>query len=77
MSQPEQTFKLGSAQASIFLNEGEQGSFRTVTVQRRYKDGEEWKSSNSFTGTQLANAIAVSQRALGYLLDQENRDSPE
>jgi hypothetical protein len=77
MSKPEQTFKLGSAQASIFQNDGEQGSFHTVTIQRRYKDGDEWKSLNSFTATQLANAIAISQRALAYILDQESSHTAE
>ena len=77
MSKPEQTFKLGSAHASIFQNDGEQGPFRTVTIQRRYKDGDEWKSSNSFTATQLANSIAISQRAIAYILDQESTDTAE
>ena len=77
MSKPEQTFKLGSAHASIFLNDGEQGPFRTVTIQRRYKDGDDWKSSNSFTAKQLANTIAISQRAIAYILDQESSDTAE
>ena len=77
MAKPEQTFQLGSAHASVFVNEGEQGPFRTVTVQRRYKDGEEWKSSNSFTASQLAQAIAVMQRALDYVLDQQGTQAAE
>ena len=73
MSKPETTIKLGQAQASIFVNEGDKGPFRTVTLQRRYKDETtgQWQSSNSYTATQLANAIAVMQR----VLDREGADT--
>ena len=74
-TKPEKTFKLGSVTASVFVNSGEQGPFRTATVQRRYKDGEEWKSSNAFTATQLAQAIGVMQKTLDYLLEQEGASS--
>ena len=73
MSKPETTIKLGQAQASIFVNQGDKGPFRTVTVQRRYNDEKtgEWQSSNSYTAMQLTNAIAVMQRALDYILERE------
>jgi hypothetical protein len=72
MAQPEKTFRLGSAHASVFLNDSDEGQFRTITVQRRYKDGDNWKSSNSYTGTQAASALVVIQQALAHLLHQES-----
>ena len=77
MSKPETTIKLSQAQASIFVNEGDKGPFRTVTVQRRYTDEKtgEWQSSSSYTASQLTNAIAVMQRALDYILDREGTNT--
>jgi hypothetical protein len=36
-------------------------------LQRRYKEGEQWKSSSSFSLADLPNAIAVLQLAMAYL----------
>jgi hypothetical protein len=72
MAKPEKTFSLGQAHASVFLSESKGGPFYTVSAQRRFKnDKDKWQSSNSYTATQLANAIAVMQRALNYILDHE------
>jgi hypothetical protein len=72
MPKPEKTFRIGSVSASVFVNQSDEGEFRTIALQRRYKDGDEWKSSNSFTKPQAAAALAVLQRALGYVLDHED-----
>ena len=42
MAKPEKTFKIGAVSASVFLNEGDEGAFRTITLQRRYKKDESW-----------------------------------
>jgi len=34
MASPEKTFSLSGVQASIFLNSGEQGDFRSIRLQR-------------------------------------------
>lgn len=44
--------------------EGEYGPLHPVTVERRYKDGEEWKSSHSFIGAH--NLIAAKAHELAY-----------
>ena len=50
---PERVFRIGAISASVFVNEvdGEGGkrTVRNVNLQRRYKDGEDWKSSSSFS----------------------------
>ena len=72
MAKPEQAFRLGSVEAAIFVNQGKEGgSFPTIRLQRRYKDEDgNWKSSDSFTATQAASAIAVLQRAIAHTLDR-------
>ena len=71
MTQPEKTFRLGRCSASLFLNKGKNGSFRSVTLQRRYREGEKWKSSTSFTLVDLPYAVIVLEMALHYVARQE------
>ena len=71
MTQPEKTFRLGRCSASVFLNKGKNGSFRSVTLQRRYREGEKWKSSASFTLADLPYAVMVLEMALHHVTRQE------
>jgi hypothetical protein len=78
MAKPKRVFTLGQAHASVFVNASKKGSFYTVTAQRRYKDDKgKWKSSSSYTASQLASAIAVMQQALSYILDPQDRQTSE
>ena len=69
---PEKVFRLGLVRASVFVNEGQKGLFRTVKLDRRYKteDGE-WRSATRFSAGQLAAVLAVSQQALAFVMEQE------
>ncbi len=40
--------RLGSVKAAIWENQTDNGTRFNVTVSRIYKDGEEWKSTESF-----------------------------
>lgn len=72
---PEQVIRFGAVSASVFVNEVETAGgkrvMRNVKLQRRYRDGDEWKTSASFTLTDLPVAIAVMQQALTYVADKE------
>lgn len=70
---PEKSFRIGSVSASVFLNEaGEsQRQFRSVNLQRRYRDGDEWKSSSAFGLAELPQAITVLEMALKYVAEKE------
>jgi hypothetical protein len=48
-----------------------------ATVERRYKDGEEWKSSNSFGVNEVARAIWCLQKAYDHMLDDANNRTDE
>ena len=71
MSKPEKVFRIGYVSASIFVNEikteGGTRTVRNVNLQRRYKDGDEWKSASSFGLGDLPCALRVLQLALQYL----------
>ena len=53
--------------ASVFANtvgtDGHKRKLRNVNLQRRYKDGDEWKSSSSFGLADIPHAIRVLQLA--------------
>ena len=71
MSKPEKVIRIGYVSASIFVNEikteGGTRTVRNVNLQRRYKDGDEWKSSSSFGLADLPCALRVLQLALQHI----------
>ena len=72
MSKPVETLsvpagKAGTLNASIWENEIEQDHKRfttySVTIERRYKEGEEWKSSKSFRANELLQVAYLANQA--------------
>jgi hypothetical protein len=74
---PERVFRIGPVSASVFVNEteseGGKRRFRSVNLQRRYRDSSdgEWKSSSSFGLAELPQAMAVLDLALKHLASEE------
>ncbi len=72
---PVMTFRLRGISASIFQNHGKSDSrdvtFHKVSVQRHYKDGDEWKNTTSFGRDDLPVVSLLLQRAWEYILDAE------
>ena len=71
MNKPEKVIRIGYVSASIFVNEikteGGTRTVRNVNLQRRYKDGDEWKSASSFGLGDLPCALRVLQLALEHI----------
>ena len=72
MNKPEKVFQCGNVQASIWLNErrGNEGKsfFYNVRIEKVYKDGEEWKRTNSFSAWDLPKLQIVAGEAYKYLM---------
>lgn len=71
---PEAAYRLGNVNATIWANSGSgEGNreFRTVQVEQRYKDGEEWKSSNRFTLDQLLRLRVCIDKAIDHISEKE------
>ena len=72
---PIKTIRLRGVSASIFANrvkvEGRDRTFHKVSVQRSYKDGDEWKQTTSFGRDDLPVVNTVLQRAWEFILDTE------
>ena len=72
---PIKSIRLRGVSASIFANkakvEGREMTFHKVSVQRSYKDGDEWKTTTSFSRDDLPVVNIVLQRAWEFILDTE------
>ncbi len=70
-TKPEKVFRIGNVSASIFAreieHEGAKRTLRSVSVQKRYKDGDEVKYTTSFNLSELPLAIRVFQIAQQYI----------
>jgi hypothetical protein len=56
---PVSEVRIGHIKAAIWKNETENGTFFNVTLSRLYKDGDSWKSSDSFGRDDLLLAAKV------------------
>ena len=72
---PEKVFRVGFVSASVFAHEVENDdgkrTLRSVSVQKRYMDGEDVKYTSSFGLAELPQAIRVMQLAQQYVERQE------
>ena len=71
---PEKKFSTGAISATIWKNSGTSKSgqdveYRTITLQRRYKDkNEQWQSTNSLRVNDLPKASLVLNKAYEHLV---------
>lgn len=74
-SKPTTVLRIGSVSASTFEHEveseGRKRTIRSVSLQRRYKDGDETKYSSSFGIAEIPLAIRVLQLAQRQIEDAE------
>ena len=62
-NKPVDEVRLGTIKAAIWRNDGEKGARYSVTFERLYKDGSEWKTSSSFGRDELLLLAKVADRA--------------
>ncbi len=71
MNKPEKKFSCGSISASIWANtkvvNGEKVKFNSVTINKAYREGEEWKYTNSFNIEDLPKVALVATEAYKYI----------
>ena len=70
MRKPEKKFSCGPVSASIWANtktvEGETVKFYSVTITKAYKEGEDWKYTNSFNIEDPPKVALVATEAYKY-----------
>ena len=71
MRKPEKKFSCGSISASIWANSkvvtGEKVKIYSVTINKAFKEGEEWKYTNSFNIEDLPKVVLVATEAYKYM----------
>jgi len=79
---PEKKFRAGVISATIWQNQGqskktgESTSYRTISLQRGYKDkNNQWQNTNSFRINDLPRAAVVLKQAYEYLVTKQPEDS--
>jgi hypothetical protein len=72
---PEKVYRIGSISASVFAHEVENDdvkrTMRSVSLQKRYLDGNDAKFTSSFNLSELPQAIRVLQLAQEYVERRE------
>jgi len=68
-NKPVEKISIGGITASIWRNEGADGKiFYKTTIENRYRQGEEWKTSSSFSQYDLVNLAKASLQAHSVVL---------
>ena len=62
-TRPVETLRDGAIKAALWKNESENGAFFAVTFARTYKNGEELKDTDSFSGVQLLRLARLAEKA--------------
>jgi hypothetical protein len=72
---PVHEVRFGRVKAAIWENETSQGVRHNVTFQRVYKDGDSWKTSDSFGRDDLPLVQKVSDMAHTWIFEQSQENS--
>ena len=71
MSKPEKKFKCGPISASLWAEDKtmEKGvvKFYSINITKAYKDGDNWKNTNSFNAEDLPKVALVADEAYKYI----------
>ena len=67
--QPVHEIRLGAVKATIWENETSVGTRHNVTVSRLYKDGDDWKQTESFGRDDLPLLAKVVDQAHTWIFD--------
>ena len=80
-TKPVKVFRSKGVSASVFANhaksDGQDVTFHKVSLQRTYKDGDEWKTTSSFSRDDLPIARLLLDRAWEFILDAEANHSTD
>jgi len=70
--EPVKKIKVGGIEAAVWENNSKEGNkYYTTTMERNYKDGEEWKKTNSLRANDLPKAILALQKAFEFVAIKE------
>ena len=74
---PVAEIRIGRVKAAIWPNETEGRTRHNVTFSRLYKDGEQWKTTQSFGSNDLLALAKVADQAHSRILKLQQEDEPQ
>ena len=75
-NKPAHEIRLNGIRATIWKNDTDKGPRFNTTFERSYRDGEEWKTSDSFGRDDLLTLGFVATEALRWILEQKQPQQP-
>jgi hypothetical protein len=72
-AKPAHTIRAGAIEVAIWRNDGEKGPWYSVTMSRSYKQGEEWKQSDSFGSDDLLLLAKLLDQAHSWIISQPSK----
>jgi hypothetical protein len=70
---PAHKLRDGAIEVAVWRNDGEKGAFYSVTASRSYKQGEEWKQTESFGQDDLLALAKLLDLAHTWILAQNEQ----
>lgn len=70
---PAHKIRAGNLEVTIWRNEGEKGPWFSVTPSRSYKQGEDWKQTDSFGLDDLLMLAKLVDMAHTWIMDQQQQ----
>ena len=72
-SEPVHNIRAGAVELAIWKNDGERGPWYSVSATRSYKQGEEWKQSDSFGQDDLLVLAKLFDMAYSWIWTQQQQ----
>ena len=72
-AKPVHEIRVGGIRGSVWKNETDKGPRFNATFDRSYRDGEDWKTSDSFGRDDLLTLSFVAQEALRWIVEQRQQ----
>lgn len=70
---PVHTIRSGAIEVAIWLRDGDKGPFYTATPRRSYKQGDEWKETDSFGEDDLLRLGKMIHQADDWIVEQRRQ----
>ena len=74
---PVKVFRLRGVKASVFENHANENVFHKVSLQRIYRDGEQFKTTTSLSRDDLPVARHLLQKSWEFILEAEAMKKPQ
>jgi len=69
MNKPVHQIRIGRIRAAIWANQTDSGLWHNVTFERTYRDGEAWKSSDSYGRDDLLVLAKLADMAHSWIIN--------